>query len=191
MAGRPAKPIDLHIVSGNPSHLTKAEIEHRKKSEIHLGEQKLVCPVYVKTNKEAYKKWKEIKKLYTGFKFVSSADIGVIARYCMAFAQYIDLIERRDKIARIELTGEETTATQEILEAEYSQRKAAKLYEKIEYILSTGGIMAMDKAINAKMSALVQMEDRLFLSPLAKVKNVPKEPEKKDEDPLSKKGFDV
>lgn len=30
MAGRPAKPIDLHIVSGNPSHLTKAEIEHRK-----------------------------------------------------------------------------------------------------------------------------------------------------------------
>ena len=31
MAGRPAKPIDLHIVSGNPSHLTKAEIEHRKK----------------------------------------------------------------------------------------------------------------------------------------------------------------
>ena len=91
MAGRPAKPIDLHIVSGNPSHLTKAEIEHRKKSEIHLGEQKLVCPVYVKTNKEAYKKWKEIKKLYTGFKFVSSADIGVIARYCMAFAQYIDL----------------------------------------------------------------------------------------------------
>lgn len=109
----------------------------------------------------------------------------------MAFAQYIDLIERRDKIARIELTGEETTATQEILEAEYSQRKAAKLYEKIECILSTGGIMAMDKAINAKMAALVQMEDRLFLSPLAKVKNVPKEPEKKEEDPLSKRGFDV
>ena len=53
MAGRPAKPIDLHMVSGNPSHLTKAEIEHRKKSEIHLGEQKLVCPAYVKTNKEA------------------------------------------------------------------------------------------------------------------------------------------
>lgn len=51
--------------------------------------------------------------------------------------------------------------------------------------------MAMDKAINAKMAALVQMEDRLFLSPLAKVKNVPKEPEKKDEDPLSKRGFDV
>ena len=105
MSGRPAKPIDLHIVSGNPSHLTKAEIEHRKKSEIHLGEQKLVCPAYVKTNKEAYKKWKEIKKLYTGFKFVSSADIGMISRYCMAFAQYIDLIERRDMIARIELTG--------------------------------------------------------------------------------------
>ena len=131
------------------------------------------------------------QETYTGFKFVSSADIGMISRYCMAFAQYIDLIERRDMIARIELTGEETTATQETLEVEYSQRKAAKLYEKIEYILSTGGIMAMDKAINAKMAALVQMEDRLFLSPLAKVKNVPKEPEKKDEDPLSKRGFDV
>lgn len=191
MAGRPAKPIDLHLIFGNPSHLTKAEIAHRKNSEIHLGEQKLVCPAYVRENKEAYKKWKEIKKLYTGFKFVSSADVGLMARYCMAFSQYIDLLKHRDNISQIDLTEEETDETVEVLAAKYGERRAAKLYEKIEYILSTGGIMAMDKAINAKMSALVQMEDRLFLSPLAKVKNVPKEPDKKEEDPMNRKGFDV
>lgn len=191
MAGRNAKPIDLHIISGNPSHLTKAEIENRKKTEIKLGENKLVCPSYVRNDKEAYKKWKEIKKLYTGFKFVSSADIGVIARYCLAFSQYIDLTERRKRIAEMDFLAEEAAETVETLTEEYGKRKAVKLYSKIDYILSTGGIMAMDKAINAKMAALVQMEDRLFLSPLAKVKNVPKEPEKEKEDPLSKNGFDV
>ena len=66
MAGRPAKPIELHLLNGNKRHLTKAEIEQRKKSEVKLGEHKLVCPSYVRQDKNAYKKWKEIVKLYTG-----------------------------------------------------------------------------------------------------------------------------
>ena len=56
------------------------------------------------------------------------------------------------------------------LEGKYSPKTAAKMFEKIEYVFSVSGVIAVDKALNAKMSALVQMEDRLFLNPLAKVR---------------------
>lgn len=35
--GRNAKPIDLIMADGNKRHLTKAEIEHRKNTEIRFG----------------------------------------------------------------------------------------------------------------------------------------------------------
>ena len=66
--------------------------------------------------------------------------------------------------------------------------KRQKMYDKIEYTFSLAGVLAVDKALNAKMSTLVQMEDRLFLNPLAKIRNVPKK-EVKQDDPLGDKGF--
>ena len=33
MAGRPKKPIQVHMATGNKSRLTKAEIERREKTE--------------------------------------------------------------------------------------------------------------------------------------------------------------
>ncbi|ERT62387.1 phage terminase, small subunit-like protein [Megasphaera vaginalis (ex Srinivasan et al. 2021)] len=178
----------MHMLSGNPSHLTKAEIKQRKKEEVKIGEAKLVCPAYVKADKEAYKKWREIVKLYKGIDFVSSADVGMMARYCVAFSEYLDLIGHRATVNDIHLTEDEATQTLEVLADRYGARRAANLYDKIDYLTSVGGLLTLDKAINAKMSALVQMEDRLFLNPLAKVRNVPKK-EVKKEDPLAAKGF--
>lgn len=190
MAGRPAKPIELHLLNGNKRHLTKAEIEQRKKSEVKLGEHKLVCPSYVRQDKNAYKKWKEIVKLYKDIDFVSSADVGLMARYCMAFSEYINLTEHRKVCATIRVDTENGEAVDMVkaLEGKYSSKTAAKMFEKIEYVFSVSGVIAVDKALNAKMSALVQMEDRLFLNPLAKVRNIPKK-EVKEEDPLAGKGF--
>jgi phage terminase small subunit len=188
--GRPAYPPELHLMNGNKAHLTKAEIKMRKEAEIKLGEQKIVCPTYVKQNKTAYKKWKELKKLYDQFPLTTSADAGIMSRYCMAFAEYEDLIQRRAEIADMELDSEEEEKMEAALEEQYGTRRAAKMFEKIEYILSTAGLLSIDKAINAKMGAILNMEGRLFLSPLDRVKNVPKRPEKK-EDPMQKGGFDV
>lgn len=188
-AGRPAIPVELHLLNGNRRHLTKKEIAEREKSRVQLGEPKLTCPSYVKADKDAYKKWREIVKLYRDIDFVSSADVGVMARYCMAFAEYLDLVRHRTRVAEVHVTPEEPDLAVEVLAEKYGTRRAAKLYEKIEYILSVAGVITLDKAINAKMAALVQMEDRLFLNPLAKVRNIPKK-EKKKEDPLASKGFD-
>ena len=69
--GRNAKPINLLVAQGK-KHLTKAEIDKRRKAEIKLGNNKLLCPNYIKSNVNAYKKWKQIIKIYKEVDFVSS-----------------------------------------------------------------------------------------------------------------------
>ena len=183
--GRNAKPIELHLVNGNKRHLTKAEIEHRKKAEVKFGDTKLICPSFVKALPAA-----AMVKLYQGFNFVRSGDVGVLERYCVAYAEYLDLVEHRQRIREIKIDGMDESLLTAVLPEVYSRQRAVKTFEKIDYILSVAGLLALDKAINAKMDALVKMEDRLFLNPVAKIKNVPKTPEKKI-DAAAERGFDV
>jgi phage terminase small subunit len=190
VVGRNAKPIDLIMADGNKRHLTKAEIEHRKNTEIRFGNDKLVCPKHIKNNKNAYAKWKELIRLYKDFNFVASGDIGMLGRYCMAYSEYLDLIERRAIINQLSINIEEHYYIEEELKDEgVPEKRIEKMIEKYEFILSIGGLIALDKAINAKMDALVKMEDRLFLNPLAKIKNVPKKPPEEEKTELDQNGF--
>lgn len=190
VVGRNAKPIDLIMADGNKRHLTKAEIEHRKNTEIRFGNDKLVCPKHIKNNKNAYAKWKELIRLYKDFNFVASGDVGMLGRYCMAYSEYLDLIERRAIINQLSINIEEHYYIEkELKDAEVPEKRIEKMIEKYEFILSIGGLIALDKAINAKMDALVKMEDRLFLNPLAKVKNVPKKPPEEEKTELDQNGF--
>lgn len=190
VVGRNAKPIDLIMADGNKRHLTKAEIEHRKNTEIRFGNNKLVCPKHIKNNKNAYAKWKELIRLYKDFNFVASGDVGMLGRYCMAYSEYLDLIERRAIINQLSINIEEHYYIEkELKDAEVPEKRIEKMIEKYEFILSIGGLIALDKAINAKMDALVKMEDRLFLNPLAKIKNVPKKPPEEEKTELDQNGF--
>ena len=190
VVGRNAKPIDLIMADGNKRHLTKAEIEHRKNTEIRFGNDKLVCQKHIKNNKNAYAKWKELIRLYKDFNFVASGDVGMLGRYCMAYSEYLDLIERRAIINQLSINIEEHYYIEkELKDAEVPEKRIEKMIEKYEFILSIGGLIALDKAINAKMDALVKMEDRLFLNPLAKIKNVPKKPPEEEKTVLDQNGF--
>ncbi|PQL21034.1 terminase [Veillonella denticariosi JCM 15641] len=190
VVGRNAKPIDLIMADGNKRHLTKAEIEHRKNTEIRFGNDKLVCPKHIKNNKNAYAKWKELMRLYKDFNFVASGDVGMLGRYCMAYSEYLDLIERRAIINQLSINIEEHYYIEKELKDEgVPEKRIEKMIEKYEFILSIGGLIALDKAINAKMDALVKMEDRLFLNPLAKIKNVPKKPPEEEKTELDQNGF--
>ena len=190
VVGRNAKPIDLIMADGNKRHLTKAEIEHRKNTEIRFGNDKLVCPKHIRNNKNAYAKWKELIRLYKDFNFVASGDIGMLGRYCMAYSEYLDLIERRAIINQLSINIEEHYYIEKELKDEgVPEKRIEKMIEKYEFILSIGGLIALDKAINAKMDALVKMEDRLFLNPLAKIKNVPKKPPEEEKTELDQNGF--
>ncbi len=183
--GRNAQPIELIRAKGK-KHLTKAEIDERKNNEIKVGSNKLICPSYVKNNAIAYKKWKEIIKIYKDIDFVSSGDVGLLSRYCMTFSEYENLLKIRETMNVLEFNSDESEDTIEILSGEYNAKKINNLINKINYLLSTDGLLTLETAINKKMDMLIKMEDRLFLNPLAKIKNIPRKP--KDEAPKNKFG---
>lgn len=176
--GRNAKPIALHLAQGNPNRLTKKQINQRKKSEIKLGDKKLRCPAYVKNDIEAYAKWREVTKIYKDIDFISSGDTGLLARYCMTFSEYLKLLNQKTRIERFEVDYERLL-----------DHFDPELLEGLDTFFKMDPVMKLDNAINKKMDMLIKMEDRLFLNPLAKVKNVPKREEVPKEDPLKAKGF--
>lgn len=177
MAGRPAKPIALHLQNGNKRHLTKAEIEQRQKSEVRLGDKKMKCPDFVKNDVDAYKKWKELIKLYEDIDFVSSGDIGLLGRYCVTHSQYLKLLNRMSHIRNIAQDADDVEDY--MSNAEFN----AKMQKQIMDMVSTDGVLRIEKAVNQKSDMLIKMEDRLFLNPVAKVKNIPKKDSEGEGDP--------
>lgn len=165
MPGRWAKPLQLHVHQGNPSHLTKAEIEERSESEIKFGDHNFITPSRVKKNKIALKKWKEIISRYQDgeIDFVTTSDTGILERYCLTYAEYYNLQTIRDEI-------------------ESKGWDIIKTYHAINEL-------GLESDINKKLDLLVKMEDRLFLNPLAKIRNIPKQQKEKQESPLEKQGF--
>lgn len=178
MAGRHAKPIQLHMQNGNKRHLTKAEIDHRQKTEIRLGDKKMKCPDFVKNDVQAYKKWKELIKLYADIEFVSSGDVGMLARYCVTFSQYLKLLERLKRVKEI---AEEPDEVEGLVLS--MDELTARVQHQLLDMVSTDGVLRIEKAVNQKLDILLKMEDRLFLNPVAKVKNIPKQEAKGESDP--------
>ncbi len=108
-----------------------------KSSQLHLVDRlsavgnKFKCPDFVKQNPVAYKKWRELTKLFKGCEHISSSDTDCIGLYCMAFSDYIRLLEQKGN-------AEDETW------------------------------LACLEAIDEKSNLLLQLEDRLFLTPLSR-----------------------
>jgi phage terminase small subunit len=189
--GRNAQPIELLQANGK-KHLTKAEIEERKSSEIKIGTDTLTCPGFVKSDMVAYKKWKEILKVYKDVDFVSSGDVGLLSRYCKSFSEYQDLLNSYQRIKEIHYDMKELdealngTYIDEDDENKEKQLFSYKIKKQLRDMISVNALLAVEAAINKKMDMLIKMEDRLFLNPLSKIKNIPKPI--KDETPESKFG---
>lgn len=166
--GRNGQPIDILTANGK-KHLTKEEIQQRKDSEIKVGAdtktKSLRCPDYVKGDLNAFKRWKEIIKIYKDVDFVSSGDVCFLARYCMTFSEYLRLLDQKKRIERFEIDYERLL-----------ERFDAELLEGLDAFFRFEPVMQLDTAINKKMDLLMKMEDRSFLNPLSKVKNVPQKP---------------
>ncbi len=171
MGGRRAKPIQLHLQNGNKRHLTKAEIEARQNSEVRLGTKKMKCPDFVKNDVQAYAKWKELTALYKDIDFVSSGDVGLLGRYCMTYSEYLKLLTQKQRIETFEIDYENLLS-----------RFEPEMLEGLDAFFRFGPVMQLENAINKKMDMLIKMEDRLFLNPVAKIKNIPKK-EKQETDP--------
>lgn len=177
--GRNAKPVELMLAEGS-KHLTKAEIEHRQNSELKFGEKKLKCPDFVKNDLNAYKKWREIVALYKGFEFVAAGDSGLVARYCKTYSEYLDMLESYQRVKEIHYDSKELDEALRGTFYDDETEESKKLFsykvaKQLRDMISVNALLSIETAINKKVSLLIQMEDRLFLNPLAKVKSVPKQ----------------
>lgn len=193
MGGRNAKSVGLHLAQGNPSHLTKAEIEAREKSEVKLGEQdlkKLKKPSFITKDKAANKLWNELIKEYAGaakqgVQLLTSSDVGMLALYCKTFSEYERLLVQYQRLENVVI--DEDVLDEFITKAEIDGGEVNyKALRYLSQLASLEGILKVETAINKKMDMLLKMQDRLFLNPLAKVKNVPKPKEEQTESPMAR-----
>ncbi|MGC6588037.1 terminase [Paenibacillus sp. Dod16] len=188
--GRNGKPIDLHLAAGNPNRLTKEQIRQRQESEIKLGKtelDKLKPPEYVKSDTIAYKQWKDCLKEYKaasqqGLDLLTSSDVGLLAMYCKTYSEYEKLLKQYQRIENIAINEDILNDYFEKMEGIEEFEGRAQMY--LSQLASIEGVLKIETAINKKMDMLLKMQDRLFLNPLAKIKNVPKPKEK--EKPASK-----
>lgn len=88
MAGRKAYPYVLLESTNDKNHLTKAELEKRKKNEPKIKSAYLKCPSHLSA--EAKKEWKRIVKLYKELDrpIVTDLDINALEIYCEAIVTY-------------------------------------------------------------------------------------------------------
>lgn len=162
MAGRPAKPIDLHLAEGL-KHLTKDEIEARRAQENSLRSHAKYRPSdKVMQNSIALRTFKKLKKLYKNIDYVDGLDEMVINRYCLMTSEIEGLEQLLSKM------------NEDIDNCEKASDRV-QLYKTIQ---------SAEITINRMRDMLLKMEDRLFLNPTSRVKNVPQK--KKEEAPQSK-----
>lgn len=165
MAGRPAKPIDLHLVEGK-KHLTKREIAERKKQESSLKSNTTFRPnEKVKNNPVALKMFKKLKKLYAKIDYVEGLDENIINRYCL-------------------LTAESSALETLLTKMNEDVENCEEYTDRISLYKSIAGI---ERDLNQNRNMLLKIEDRLFLNPTSRVKNVPKKQEEKPETEFDRK----
>jgi len=190
MGGRNAKPVALHLAEGNPNRLTKEQIKQRQDAEVKLGEKdlaKLKKPAFVAKDKSAAKLWNDLIKEYKsaatqGVELLTSSDVGMLALYCKTYSEYERLLVQYQRLENVMI--DEHILDEYIGRAEEVDEVNYKALRYLSQLASLEGVLKIETAINKKMDMLLKMQDRLFLNPLAKVKNVPKP--KKEEKPASK-----
>lgn len=185
------KPINLHLHDPK-KHLSKEDKQDRADAEVTMGSVSFSASGVVKKSKAAFRKWKEITKIYreSGLYLVSSTDNGVLARYCLMYAEYEKLVEQRQLISDLEYP-DEIDEVLVITDAEYTRARAKRLWDIMEYFTSLDGVLKLDKAINAKAKSILDIEDRIYLNPAAKVKTLPIKRKPKEKDALGDMGFSV
>lgn len=186
--GRNAKPVALQIAEGNPNNLTKEQIQQRKAAEVKLGKtdlDRLRPPALVKTDAIALGHWKQALKEYkeaakNGANLLTSSDVGLLAMYCRTYSEYEKLLIQYQTIENIKI---DTNIFEEYFDkAEEVESIELKALVYLSQLASLEGVLKIETAINKKMDMLLKMQDRLFLNPSSKVKNVPA-PKKKQETP--------
>lgn len=85
------QPISLVVAKGK-KHLTKAEIEQRKNSEVVAPNDKVKPPAYLTADLK--KKFRKLAKELLEIKLIANVDCDALARLLIAQEQYIEITEQ-------------------------------------------------------------------------------------------------
>jgi phage terminase small subunit len=187
------QPVSLQVYKGNTGKLSAEEMAARDDAEITMGDLKFTTPADVKKDKLALKKWREVIGIYKAARLtvVSNTDTGAIARYCILYSEYWQLTEQRRKIAAFDFPDDDSNEILAITDDEYSRARSRRLYNIMEYFTRLDGLLKLDDKINRKLKAILDIEDRIFLNPAAKVRTLPIKRKPKEADGIGDLGFDV
>lgn len=97
MAG-PRQPINL-VVNNGKKHLTKAEIEERKASEVKAHADKINYPAYLP--KDLRKEFKNIADELIRIEIMSNLDVDALARYLIAQKEWLKIAKIMDELSPI------------------------------------------------------------------------------------------
>lgn len=90
--GRPSKPIKLHLAEGNPSHLTKQEIEDRQNGEIVVPFTDIVPPSHL--NKKQKEKFMDIAKKLRAIGIMTELDADCLSMYVFSYDLYLEYTKK-------------------------------------------------------------------------------------------------
>lgn len=149
---RPSKPAALLRVEG-ASHLSKAELDRREAAEKALQASGTFAELpAVSQDITAHTEFLRLKKLFADIAFVGALDTQIINRYCLEVS---GLAAQRQRITDIRNDLENTDDLAERIKLYELQNRAQIALGKIE-------------------DRLLKLEDRLFLTPIARIKAIPK-----------------
>ncbi|MED1801793.1 phage terminase small subunit P27 family [Brevibacillus porteri] len=86
---RRAKPVELHLIQGNQSRLTKKEIEHRQEAEERLKPKKNRVKPPSWLDKVAKSEFTRLAKELAELDLVTNVDVNALATYCDAYSDYV------------------------------------------------------------------------------------------------------
>jgi len=90
MMGRRAKPVELHVLGGNRSHLTKAAERKRREAEeaIRPPADNIKCPAWL--GRAGKSEWKRVIQSLKNSKLMTNVDVASLAVYCDAVDKFAE-----------------------------------------------------------------------------------------------------
>lgn len=114
---RPREPIDLIAAKGR-KHLTNAEYEKRKNTEVAAPVDNIKPPAFL--SKKEKEKFEALTKQLTKIKIMTNLDCDVLARYVKAEEEYIKITKQLQKI-KFTIDKKSTVPEEEQLAEQYAK----------------------------------------------------------------------
>lgn len=128
MAGRPREPVDLIKAKGK-KHLTKAEYEERKNSELQVPFTDVEPPDYLTAKQK--REFTQIADQLLELNIMTELDVNVLAQYCIAKTLYLDYSDQLKKVMAKKNAVHKWGVVESIAEDCEEQEELKKLLEAL------------------------------------------------------------